>query len=119
MQVLDAIGRTSLVRLEKVVPAGCAAVYVKLEWEKSQRQHERPHGPLGHRIRIVTSDAFSQEKRDQMQAYGAELTLVPSEGGKTTKKRKSGVRPTGRWMPSCWRRSPLPNGSDLRPRSSR
>jgi cysteine synthase len=40
----------------------------------------------GHRIRIVTSDAFSREKRDQMAAYGAELTLVESEGGKTTKK---------------------------------
>lgn len=40
----------------------------------------------GHRIRIVTSDAFSQEKRDHMRAYGAELTLVPSEDGRTTKK---------------------------------
>ena len=40
----------------------------------------------GHPIRIVTSDAFSLEKRDQMRAYGAELTLVPSEGGLTTKK---------------------------------
>jgi cysteine synthase A len=40
----------------------------------------------GYRIRIVTSDAFSQEKRDHMAALGAELTLVPSEGGRTTKK---------------------------------
>ncbi len=40
----------------------------------------------GYRIHIVTSDAFSREKRDQMAAYGAELTLIPSEGGKTTKK---------------------------------
>lgn len=40
----------------------------------------------GYRIRIVTSDAFSREKLDQMKAYGAELTLVPSEGGLTTKK---------------------------------
>lgn len=40
----------------------------------------------GYRIRIVTSDAFSQEKLDQMQVLGAELTLVPSEGGLTTKK---------------------------------
>jgi len=40
----------------------------------------------GYRIRIVTSDAFSREKRDQMAAYGAELTLVESEGGQTTKK---------------------------------
>jgi cysteine synthase A len=40
----------------------------------------------GYRIRIVSSDAFSREKLDQMKAYGAELTLVPSEGGLTTKK---------------------------------
>jgi len=40
----------------------------------------------GYRIRIVTSDAFSREKRDHMAALGAELTLVPSEGGLTTKK---------------------------------
>jgi cysteine synthase len=40
----------------------------------------------GYRIRIVTSEAFSQEKRDHMAALGAELTLVPSEGRLTTKK---------------------------------
>jgi cysteine synthase len=40
----------------------------------------------GYRIRIVTSEAFSQEKRDHMKALGAELTLVSSEGGLTTKK---------------------------------
>jgi cysteine synthase A len=40
----------------------------------------------GYRLRIVTSDAFSAEKLTQMAAFGAELTLVPSEGGKITKK---------------------------------
>lgn len=40
----------------------------------------------GYRLRIVTSDAFSQEKLNQMSAFGAELILVPSEGGLTTKK---------------------------------
>jgi cysteine synthase A len=40
----------------------------------------------GYRLKIVTSDAFSQEKLDQMAALGAELTLVASEGGLTTKK---------------------------------
>jgi cysteine synthase A len=39
-----------------------------------------------HRIHIVSSDAFSQEKLDHMAALGAQLTLVPSEGGLTTKK---------------------------------
>ena len=40
----------------------------------------------GYRIHIITSDAFSKDKLNQMAAYGAELTLIPSEGGLTTKK---------------------------------
>jgi len=36
-------------------------------------------------LRIVTSDAFSKEKRDHMTALGARLTLVPSPTGGTTK----------------------------------
>jgi cysteine synthase A len=35
----------------------------------------------GHPLHIVTSDAFSLEKRNHMRALGAELTLVPSVGG--------------------------------------
>jgi cysteine synthase A len=34
-----------------------------------------------HPLSIVTSDAFSAEKRSHMAALGAELTLVPSESG--------------------------------------
>ena len=122
MDILRAIGNTSLVRLRRVVPADCAEIWVKLEWENPTgsvkdrmalavitRAEEdgrlKPGGTVveytggstgaslalvcaarGYRLRIVTSDAFSQEKRDQMAAYGAELTLVPSEGGRTTKK---------------------------------
>ena len=37
---------------------------------------------LGYKAHFVTSDAFSDEKLRQMQAYGAELTLMPSDGGK-------------------------------------
>lgn len=33
MEILDAIGNTSMVRLRRVVPPGCADVRVKLEWE--------------------------------------------------------------------------------------
>lgn len=40
----------------------------------------------GYLVTIITSDAFAREKRDQMAALGAELVLVPSEGGLTTKK---------------------------------
>ena len=122
MDILQAIGNTSLVRLSKVVPPNCAQVFAKLEWENptgsmkdrmAQALISRPEadGRLkpgytivegtggstgaslamicavkGYRIKIVTSDAFSREKRDQMQAFGAELTLVPSDGGRTTKK---------------------------------
>jgi cysteine synthase A len=40
----------------------------------------------GYHLHIVTSDAFSQEKLKHMSAFGAELTLIPSETGKTTRK---------------------------------
>jgi len=122
MDVLQAIGNTSLVRLRKVVPPGCGDVLVKLEWEnptgsvkdrmaRAVIERAEADGRLkpgstvveytggstgaalalvcaakGYRIHIVTSDAFSREKLDQMAALGAELTLVPSEGGLTTKK---------------------------------
>jgi cysteine synthase len=120
--ILGAIGNTSLVRLRKVVPPGCAEILVKLEWENptgslkdrmanSAISRAEADGRLqpgdtvveytggstgtslalvcaakGYRIRIVSSDAFSREKLDHMAALGAELTLVPSEGGLTTKK---------------------------------
>lgn len=122
MDVLGAIGNTSLVRLRRVVPAECAQIWVKLEWENPTGSMKdrmalavieraeadgrlRPGDTVieytggstgtslalvcaarGYRIHIVTSDAFSQEKRDHMAALGAQLTLVPSEGGLTTKK---------------------------------
>ncbi len=122
MDILQAIGNTSLVRLRKVVPAGCADIFVKLEWENptgsvkdrmAQAVISRAEGDgrlkpgdtvveytggstgtslalvcaaRGYRIQIVTSDAFSREKLDHMAALGAELTLVPSEGGLTTRK---------------------------------
>ncbi len=120
--VLDAIGNTSLVQLRRVVPPGCAKVFVKLEWENptgsmkdraaramiSRAEDDgrlKPGGTVveytggstgvslalvcvakGYRLRIVTSDAFSPDKLNQMAAFGAELTLVESEGGLTTKK---------------------------------
>lgn len=38
----------------------------------------------GHKLYIVTSDAFSQEKRDHMRALGAEVVVIPSEDGRIT-----------------------------------
>jgi cysteine synthase A len=122
MDILQAIGNTSMVRLRKVVPPNCADILVKLEWENPTgsmkdrmaqaviwRAEEdgrlKPGDTVveytggstgaslalvcaakGYRIHIVSSDAFSKEKLDHMAALGAELTLVPSEGGRTTKK---------------------------------
>lgn len=45
----------------------------------------------GYRLKIVTSDAFSAEKLNQMRAFGAELTLIPSEGGKITRPLIQGM----------------------------
>jgi cysteine synthase len=122
MNVLRAIGNTSIIRLRKVVPPRCADIWVKLEWENptgsmKDRMAEavisraeddgrlKPGDTVveytggstgtslalvcavkGYRIRIVSSDAFSREKLAHMAALGAELTLVPSEGGLTTRK---------------------------------
>jgi cysteine synthase A len=122
MNVLDAIGNTSMVRLRRIAPANGAAILVKLEAENpTGSMKDRMAlgvieaaeaggrlkeggtvveytggstgaslalvcGARGYRLRIVTSDAFSREKLDQMAALGAELTLVPSESGLTTKK---------------------------------
>ena len=61
----------------------------------------------GYRLRIVTSDAFSQEKRDHMAALGAELTLVPSEGGLSTRKLFPDMIETARRMSL----EPTPSGS--------
>ena len=120
--ILEAIGNTSLVKLNRVVPTGCGQIFVKLEWENptgsmkdraAQAMISRAEGngrlkpgytvleytggstgislalicvAKGYQLQIITSDAFSQDKLNQMSALGAELTLVPSEGGLTTKK---------------------------------
>ena len=39
---------------------------------------------MGYPITLVTSDAFSREKRDHMRALGADVIEIPSEGGRTT-----------------------------------
>lgn len=38
----------------------------------------------GYRFRVVCSDAFAKEKLDTMKAFGADLHIVPSQGGKVT-----------------------------------
>jgi cysteine synthase A len=122
MDILRAIGNTSMVRLRKVVPSNCADIFAKLEWENptgsmkdrmaqamilraEEEGRLRPGDTIveytggstgislalicvakGYRLHIITSDAFSQDKLNQMAAFGAELTMIPSESGLTTKK---------------------------------
>jgi cysteine synthase A len=52
----------------------------------------------GYRLTIVTSDAFSQEKRDHMRALGAELVVIRSEGGLATRKLFDTMIATAREM---------------------
>jgi len=120
--ILHAIGNTSLVQLNKVVPPDCGKIFVKLEWENptgsmkdrsaqamisavEQDGRLKPEdtiveytgGSTGislalicvakrYKLHLITSDAFSEDKLRQMKSFGAELTIIPSEGGKTTKK---------------------------------
>jgi cysteine synthase A len=118
--VLHAIGRTPIIRLNSVVPAGAATVVVKLEFynptgsykdrmalsmieggerrgalRPGMRVVEFTGGSTGSSLAMVcavkgypcillSSDAFSEEKLRTMRAFGADLRIVPSEGGKVT-----------------------------------
>ena len=118
--VLATIGRTPVVRLGRVVPAGAADVFVKLEYfsptgsykdrmalamiegaEKrgalrpGMRVIEFTGGSTGSSLAMVcaikgyafaplSSDAFAREKIETMRAFGAEVELVPSDGGAVT-----------------------------------
>ena len=115
--VLSRIGGTPLVKLEKIVPDGCATILLKLEAENPTGSMKdrmalamieaaeadgrlSPGQPVveytggstgvslamvcavkGYPLHIVTSDAFSLEKRRHMAALGADLTIVTSDNG--------------------------------------
>ena len=117
--VLDAIGNTPLVPLQKVVPPGGAQVLLKLEYfnptgsykdrmalamiEAAEASGRLRPGQLvveytggstgsslafvcavkGYPLRIVSSDAFADEKIRTMRAFGAEVELIPSPDGIT------------------------------------
>ena len=118
--VLQAIGRTPVVRLRAVVPPAAADVLVKLEFYNPTGSYKdrmalamiegaEARGVLkpgmrvveftggstgsslamvcavkGYRVLLLSSDAFAEEKLRTMRAFGAELRIVPSEGGKVT-----------------------------------
>ena len=50
-------------------------------------------------LQIVTSDATSQEKRDHMKALGADLTVISSGTGGTTKALTVALRVAARLGP--------------------
>jgi cysteine synthase A len=52
----------------------------------------------GYPLRIVTSDAFAQEKLRTMEAFGATLTILPSEGGRITPNLIPDMREEARRM---------------------
>jgi cysteine synthase A len=118
--VLNAIGRTPLVRLRRVVPPAAADVLVKLEFYNPTGSYKdrmalamiegaEARGVLRPGVRVIeftggstgsslamvcaaksykclllSSDAFAREKLQTMAAFGAEVRIVPSEGGKVT-----------------------------------
>jgi cysteine synthase A len=67
-------------------------------------------------LQIVTSEAFSKEKRDHMKALGAQLTLVPSPTGGTTKALTLKMIETARRLaaaPGCYGTDQLNNTDQL------
>jgi cysteine synthase A len=120
MSVLDGIGNTPLIELQRIVPPGSARVVAKLEWANPTGSMKdrmalaaisaaEARGALGaggtvveytagttgislafvcaakgYGIEIVYSDAFSDEKRRAMLAFGARITDVKSDGGRIT-----------------------------------
>jgi cysteine synthase A len=118
--VLSSIGNTPLVELRKVVPAGAARVFIKLEYfnptssykdrmavsviEGAERKGALSPGMRvveytggstgtslafvcavkGYRFTPISSDAFAREKLESMRAFGGDLIIVPSDGGKIT-----------------------------------
>lgn len=107
-----------MVELRRIVPAGAARIFMKLEWANPTGSMKdrmakaaieaaeadgrlKPGGTVveytagttgislafvcaakGYNIEIVFSDAFSEEKRRTMQAYGANITDVRSDDRK-------------------------------------
>jgi cysteine synthase A len=120
MSILNTIGRTPIVKLNRLVPSGSADVFVKLEFfnptgsykdrmalamiegaeargrlRPGMRVIEYTGGSTGSSLAMVcavkgyafaplSSDAFAREKVQTMEAFGADVEIVPSEGGKVT-----------------------------------
>ena len=60
----------------------------------------------GYPFVVLSSDAFAEEKLKTMRAFGAELRMVPSEGGRVTpvlfERFKEAIAKLGEWKgPVC------------------
>jgi cysteine synthase A len=118
--VLETIGRTPVVQLQRLVPPGSADVFVKLEYFNPTGSYKdrmalamiegaEARGALrpgmrvveytggstgsslsmvcalkGYRFHPLCSDAFAPEKIRTMEAFGADVEMIPSDGGKVT-----------------------------------
>ena len=118
--ILNAIGNTPLVRLNKITEGLQSEIYVKLEYynptgsykdrmalamlEEAEKQGKIKHGYTvieytggstgsslafvcavkGYKIKLVSSDAFSEEKIRTMKALGADVIIVRSKNHQVT-----------------------------------
>jgi cysteine synthase A len=118
--ILNAIGSTPLVRLNKITEGLQSEIYVKLEYynptgsykdrmalamlEEAEKQGKIKHGYTvieytggstgsslafvcavkGYKIKLVSSDAFSEEKIRTMKALGADVIIVRSKNHQVT-----------------------------------
>src|SRR5262245_29390983 len=71
MQILRAIGNTSLIRIEKVIPEVCGAIFAKLEWEN-------PTGSMKDRM---AESVISRAEEDGRLRPGG--TVIEYTGGST------------------------------------
>jgi cysteine synthase len=115
--ILDLIGNTPVVKLNRLPEEGSADVYVKLEWfnpggsvkdriaksmiEAAEREGKLKPGDTiveptsgntgiglalvgaakGYRVILTMPETMSQERRNLLKAYGAELVLTPGPDG--------------------------------------
>jgi cysteine synthase A len=102
VDILHAIGNTSMVRLRKVVPPNCADIFVKLEWEN-------PTGSMKDRMALAVISRAEEDGRLRPGDTVVEYTTPTGSTSSTTRTasraatrsaRRSGVKRRGRSTPS-------------------